>query len=289
MYVAKRQQLGVGRYSAEHDTYDASALLLVAELRRAVDNDELVLHYQCKGDLGDSSVHEVEALVRWQHPTRGLLYPDAFIPLAEKTELVDLLTRWVIRAAVQALPTLDPTGRLAVAVNVSARSLTRPDLADELLAILAAASVRPDRLVVEITETALMSDPVAAAHTLARLHAAGTRVSIDDFGAGQTSLGYLATLPVSELKIDKTFVMSMLDDARKDAIVRSVIELGHSLGCTVTAEGVEDAATLARLRALNCDTAQGYHLARPAPLPDVGAATARAISALGRTRLAAVR
>ncbi len=248
MHVAKEHQLGVARYHPDYDTFDASGLALVAELRHAIDADELVLHYQPKGSFTDGTVSELEALVRWQHPTRGLLYPDAFIPMAERTELIEDLTRWVVRSAADALDTIDPSGRMTVAVNVSARSLTRADLADDVLAIVAASNIRPDQLVVEITETALMSDPVAAAETLRRLHAAGVRISIDDFGAGQTSLSYLVTLPVSELKIDKTFVLPMLADGRNEAIVRSVIELGHSLGCAVTAEGVEDQATLEALR-----------------------------------------
>ncbi len=272
MHVAKEHQLGVARYHPEHDTFDASGLALVGELRQAIDADELVLHYQPKGSLSDGTVRELEALVRWQHPTRGLLYPDTFIPMAERTELIEDLTRWVVRTAAQALEVIDPSGRMTVAVNVSARSLTRADLADDVLAIVAASNIRPDQLVVEITETALMSDPVAAAETLHRLHDAGVRISIDDFGAGQTSLSYLVTLPVSELKIDKTFVLPMLADARNEAIVRSVIELGHSLGCAVTAEGVEDQATLEALRALSCDTAQGYHLARPVPISQLAVA-----------------
>jgi diguanylate cyclase (GGDEF)-like protein len=272
MHVAKEHQLGVVRYHPDYDTFDASGLALVAELRQAIGADELVLHYQPKGSLTDGTVSELEALVRWQHPTRGLLYPDAFIPMAERTELIEDLTRWVVRTAANALEGIDPSGRMTVAVNVSARSLTRADLADDVLAIVEASNIRPDQLVVEITETALMSDPVAAAETLQRLHAAGVRISIDDFGAGQTSLSYLVTLPVSELKIDKTFVLPMLVDARNEAIVRSVIELGHSLGCAVTAEGVEDQATLEALRVLSCDTAQGFHLARPVPISQVAAA-----------------
>ncbi len=280
MRVAKEHQLGVVRYRPDHDTFDAAALALVADLRRAIEADELVLHYQPKVSLSDGTVTGLEALVRWQHPTLGLLYPDSFIPIAERTELIDHLTRWVLRRAVDDLHTIDPSGRMRVAVNVSARSLTRGDLADDVLTAVAAADLRPDRLVVEITETALMSDPVAAAHTLSRLHSAGVGVSIDDFGAGQTSLSYLVTLPVSEVKIDKIFVMSMLAEPRKEAIVRSVIELGHSLGFVVTAEGVENRAVVDRLRQLACDTAQGYHLSRPVPIAQVAAAVQRSTAAL---------
>ena len=263
MYVAKHQHAGVVRYDSGQDQYDPSALTLVAELGGAIRDDELVLHYQPKTDLRAGRVTAVEALVRWQHPVRGLLHPDAFLPAAEQTELIEPLTDWVLRRAARDLDLLDPTGALSVAVNISARSLVRTDFADDVLAVLADTGTDPVRVILELTETALLSDPPRAAATLTRLHEAGVRISIDDFGAGQTSLGYLATLPVSELKIDKRFVLAMTDDPRNAAIVRSVIELGHSLGFTVTAEGVETAPALAHLVAVDCDLAQGFLLARP--------------------------
>jgi diguanylate cyclase len=284
VHVATEHQQPVVQYQAGHESYDASALALVGELSRAIAEDELVLHYQPKGDIGDRRISEVEALVRWQHPTRGLLFPDSFIPLAEGTELIDDLLRWVVRAAVRDLGPFDPLG---VAVNVSARSLVRPTLADELLAVLAEADFPATRLIVEITETALMSDPAAAARSLERLHAAGARIAIDDFGAGQTSLGYLAGLPVSELKVDKSFVLPMLEEPRKLAIVRSVVELGHSLGCTVTAEGVETEEILDRLDSMRCDLAQGYLLARPVPLDRLADALAGAAAVLAPVVVAA--
>jgi diguanylate cyclase (GGDEF)-like protein len=270
MYVAKRQHLGVAHYQPEQDHYDSAALTLVAELGGAVADDQLVLHYQPKGDLRRGAVTAVEALVRWRHPTRGLVYPDAFIPAAEQTELIEDVTRWVLRAASSELPRLDPSGTLAVAVNVSARSLIRPDFAEDTLNLLAEVGADPKRIILEVTETALLADPPHAARVLGRLHEAGLRVSIDDFGAGHTSLGYLAMLPISELKIDRAFVAAMLTDERNAAIVRSVIELGHSLGFTVTAEGVETWDALEQLAALDCDTVQGYLLGRPAPVEDLG-------------------
>jgi predicted signal transduction protein with EAL and GGDEF domain len=273
MYVAKRHHLAVAHYRTEHDHYDSSTLTLVAELSTAIAEGQLLLHYQPKASLRREAVTAVEALVRWQHPTRGLLYPDAFLPAAEQTELIEPLTRWVLRTATAALPALDPGGTLAVAVNVSARSLARPEFADDVLGLLAETGADPARVILEITETALLSDPPHAARTLGRLHRAGLRISIDDFGAGQTSLGYLAMLPISELKIDKAFVMSMLTDERKAAIVHSVIKLGHSLGFSVTAEGVETAEVLERLGALGCDTVQGYLIGRPVDLADLNPAT----------------
>jgi len=202
--------------------------------------------------------------VRWQHPTRGLLYPGAFLPAAEQTELVEPLTAWVLETALRTLPSLDPKGELGLAINISARSLAKATFADEVLAAVSASGVAPERVILEVTETALLSDPPRAATTLTALSHAGVRISIDDFGAGQTSLGYLAQLPVSELKIDKAFVLAMVADVRNAAIVRSVIELGHSLGFTVTAEGVETPDVLAGLVAADCDLIQGYLLGRPA-------------------------
>ncbi len=266
MYVAKRRHLGVVHHTPQHDRYDATRLRLVAELGDAINRGELVLHYQPKTDLRTGRVTAVEALVRWQHPERGLLFPDSFLPAVEQTDLVEPLTRWVLRTATLALADLDPTGTLVVAVNVSARSLGRGDFAEEVLAVLADTGTDPGRVILEITETALLADPTRAAVTLGALTAAGVRISIDDFGAGQTSLGYLADLPVSELKIDKAFVLAMHSEPRNAAIVRSVIDLGHNLGFSVTAEGVETSEALADLTAANCDLVQGYYLGRPVPL-----------------------
>jgi EAL domain-containing protein (putative c-di-GMP-specific phosphodiesterase class I) len=195
-----------------------------------------------------------------------LLFPDAFIPAVEQTELIEPLTYWVLERAVRELADVDPEGRLHVAVNVSARSLSRPDFADKVLDLLRRCAVPTERVVLEMTETALLLDPSRAAEALQRLADAGVRISIDDFGAGQTSLGYLATLPVDEVKIDKSFVLDMATNPRNAAIVRSVVELAHSLGFTVTAEGVETADSLTDLRAMRCDAAQGYLLSRPVPL-----------------------
>jgi diguanylate cyclase (GGDEF)-like protein len=266
MYLAKGSRTGQARYDSGRDHYDAGKLALVAELRRAIETGELVLHYQPKAELRTGRVCAVEALVRWQHPQRGLVPPDAFLPGAEQTGLIEPLTRWVLRTA------LDQVGAwgtefaaLSMAVNVSARNLARPDFADTVLAALERAEVTPDRLVIEITETALLADPEVAADVLTRLAAAGVRVSVDDFGQGQTSLGYLSTLPLHELKIDKSFVGDLPDNAGHAAIVRSVVELGHNLGLQVVAEGVETRAVVAVLASTGCDIAQGYLLARPMP------------------------
>jgi EAL domain-containing protein (putative c-di-GMP-specific phosphodiesterase class I) len=263
MYVAKERHLGVVHFQPDHNRHDAAALGLVAELADGIAADQLVLHYQPKTELRSGTVTAIEALVRWNHPTRGLLYPDTFLPAAEQTELVEPLTNWVLTRALAELPSFDPTNRLAVAVNVSARSLASDGFADDVLDVIAGSAIHPSRVIVEVTETALVTDARRAQLNVTRLHEAGVRVSIDDFGAGQTSLAYLASLPVAELKIDKGFVMAMTTDPKNAAIVRSIVELGHSLGLTVTAEGVETASILADLTAADCDLVQGYYLARP--------------------------
>ena len=265
LHVAKRQHLGIADYRTGYEVSDSATLSLVAELGDAIERDELRLHYQPQGDVRSGRVSSVEALVRWQHPTRGLLYPDTFLPAAEQTQLIDQLTYWVLRTAAAALPALDPSGEMSVAINISARNLVHPEFADDVLNILRRAGVDPGRVILELTETALLADPERAARTLIRLHEAGLRLSIDDFGAGQTSLSYLVGLPISELKIDKGFVLSMLSDQRNASIVRSVIDLGHSLNFSVTAEGVETVEALEALTRYGCDTVQGYLLARPVP------------------------
>jgi diguanylate cyclase (GGDEF)-like protein len=265
MYAAKRRHLGLNRYDDADNPHDGGALTLIGELQRALDADELVLHYQPKADVQSGEVDSVEALVRWQHPELGLLFPDSFIPAVEQTELIEPLTYWVVEHALRDLDELDPAGRMRVAINVSARSLSRPEFADTLLALLARCGATPERIILEMTETALLVDPDRAAASLRQLADAGIAISIDDFGAGQTSLGYLATLPVHEVKIDKSFVLDMAVNPRNAAIVRSVVELAHSLGFTVTAEGVETQDSLSDLQGMRCDAAQGYLLSRPVP------------------------
>jgi diguanylate cyclase (GGDEF)-like protein len=265
MYAAKSKHAGVVRYEPSLDRFDAASLSRVSKLRRAIDADELVLHYQPLATLADRKVVAVEALVRWQHPTDGLLYPDQFLPLAEQTDVIDKLTSWVLRTAARQILQLAPDADLTVAVNVSARSLGKAAFADEVIAILEQTGLPPTRLIIEVTETALLVDPRRAANVLQRLSAAGVRVSLDDFGSGQTSLAYLSTLPLDELKIDRSFVFDMLDNPANAAIVRSIIDLGHNLDLRVVGEGVETNEVLAGLHASGCDIAQGYLLARPMP------------------------
>jgi diguanylate cyclase (GGDEF)-like protein len=266
MYFAKSQHAGVLRYDASFDHYDAASLRLVSELRHAIDEGQLVLHYQPQATLTDGRVSTIEALVRWQHPTEGLLYPDKFLPLAEQTDLIDKLTTWVLLTALRDLRDLGPAATdLSVAVNVSARSIVRPALADDVIDALELLGVPPQRLIIEVTETALLTDPAAAVSVLTRLAAVGVKISLDDFGRGQTSLGYLSALPIHELKIDRSFIGDALENRAHDAIVRSIIELGHNLALRVVGEGVETEAVLRYLRESGCDIAQGFLLARPMP------------------------
>jgi diguanylate cyclase (GGDEF)-like protein len=267
MYVAKARHAGVVRYEPSQDHFDAANLSLVAELRHAVEVGDLVLHYQPKTRLDDGRVEAVEALVRWNHPTHGLLYPARFLPLAEQTDLIFGLTTWVLERALDDLRRLPP--EIHVAVNISARSLSSADFAEKVLAELEHMGVPAQRLTLEVTETALLTDPPRAAAILEALDLCGVQVSIDDFGCGQTSLGYLSSLPVHELKIDRSFIYDMLDNPAHAAIVRSIVDLGHNLSLRVVGEGVETSPVLDALRQVGCDEAQGFLLARPMPVDDL--------------------
>jgi len=271
MYVAKRAGSGYAVYDPLHDGYSPGRLMREAELRHALATGGLVLHYQPTVDLRNGRAMGVEALVRWMHPTHGLLMPDQFIPLAEQTGLIVPLTQWVLEQALAQCDAWARAGRrLGVAVNLSVRTLHDEHLPDTLAWLLRRHAITPERVTLEITETVLMADPAQAHAVLTRLSALGVRVAIDDFGTGYSSLGYLKQLPVDAVKIDKSFVQSMGQMATKDtAIVRSVVELGHNLGLTVVAEGVEDRGAWEQVRALGGDVAQGYYMSQPLALPSL--------------------
>jgi diguanylate cyclase (GGDEF)-like protein/PAS domain S-box-containing protein len=258
-------------YSPEHDPHDPEHLALLGELRRAVEADELTLHYQPKVDLRHRTVVGVEALLRWSHAKRGMVPPGMFIPLAERTGLVRPLTQWVLNRATREARAWQKAGQaLPVAVNVSARSLHDRLIVDDVAHALRANDLDADQLLIEITESAVMADATRAAQTLDGLTRTGVGISIDDFGTGYSSLALLRRLPVSELKIDKSFVKGMAGEMGSDtAIVRSTNDLGHNLGLTVVAEGVEDEWTLDLLSAFGCDLAQGYFIARPMPASEI--------------------
>ena len=266
MYVAKRGNLGRMAYDDKYDKNRADRLSLMSELRQAVEQDQLMLFYQPKVDLATSEVKYVEALVRWEHPVRGFVPPDQFIPFAEQTGYIKAITNWVIERAIsQCAEWLSRGVELAISVNVSARDLIHTSLPTKVSTLLAKYHVPPRLLWLEITESAIIDDPAHAIATLDKLYALGIKLSIDDFGTGYSSLAYLKRMPVHELKIDRTFVMGMAEHMSDETIVRSTIDLGHNMGLKVVAEGVENVEVLNQLRELNCDLAQGYHLSRPLP------------------------
>ena len=264
--AAKTSHAGVLRYRPDLERFNAERLSLATELRHAIDDDQLVLHYQPQQNLATGRLQAVEALVRWQHASRGLLYPDAFLALAEQTDVIDALTWWVLHRALDDLQMIDPDGTLSIAVNISARNLASRDLPGQVLDALKHAAVSPHRLILEVTETAILADPTRAASVLGSLAKIGVRISLDDFGRGQTSLSYLSTLPLDELKIDRSFVADMLQRPAHAAIVRSMIDLGHNLGLHVVAEGIETVDVLSALTRAGCDLGQGYLIARPLTL-----------------------
>jgi len=269
MYAAKRQLSGAQQYDPSFDSASTQTLSLLTELRHAVEHHELRLYLQPKVPLHGQPGRAAEALVRWQHPQRGLVPPMQFIPFAEQTGFVRQLTLWMLEEVARLLA--DPRTRglaLRVSVNLSTRDLLDPELSNRLADILLRHGVPASGFCLEITESAIMDDPQRAEAMLNRLSEQGFKLSIDDFGTGYSSLAYLKRLPVDELKIDKSFVMSMQTDQDDAMIVRSTIDLAHNLGLTVVAEGVENAAILESLRTLACDEAQGYHIARPMPVAD---------------------
>ena len=264
MYAAKEGHTGIELYHTSDDGSSRERLALVAELREAIGAGQIVVHFQPKADLSSGRVAGVEALVRWQHPDRGLLYPDGFIPLAEHTGLMRPLTSHVLQVALRQCRRWRDEGlELSVAVNLSTRNLLDLSLPAEVARRLAEHGVPAAALELEITETTIMADPVRAKAVLDRLAELGVQLAIDDFGTGYSSLAWLRDLPVTTLKIDKSFVMNMGEREQDSVIVRSSVQLGRNLGLRVVAEGVEGAAAWQQLVALGCDQAQGFFLSRP--------------------------
>jgi diguanylate cyclase (GGDEF)-like protein len=271
MYSAKDAKTGVVMYDPQTLVHQPNRLLLLGDLRRALERqDELTLHYQPKVALNLDRLCGVEALVRWNHPARGMVSPAEFIPIAESTGLINRLTFHVLALALrQARSWLDDGHEIPVAVNLSPRCLLEPTLLDTVRNLLTRHGVPARLLRLEVTETAVMGNPALALETLTGLHEQGVRLAIDDYGTGYSSMAYLKKLPVDELKVDRSFILNMTASDNDAILVRSAIDLGHNLGLTVVAEGVETAEHVAALRLLGCDIAQGYHFARPMPAADV--------------------
>jgi diguanylate cyclase (GGDEF)-like protein len=266
LYTAKEERGCWSMYSPEADRYTPERLAMLGELRTGLETGQLIVFYQPKSDAKTGVVVGVEALARWQHPTRGLLAPDDFIPLAENTGLIGDLTFEVLRQALAQVRSWHRKGmRLGVSVNLSVRQLTDMNLPRDVAALLADFHLPASVLTLEVTETTIMADPSRTLNVLRMLADIGIDLSIDDFGTGYSSLAYLRRLQADELKIDKSFVMGMSRNSNDAVIVRSTIELGHNLGLRMVAEGVEDAETWHLLRNLGCDVVQGYHLSRPLP------------------------
>jgi diguanylate cyclase (GGDEF)-like protein len=268
MYDAKRLGTVVAGYTAEHDEHSLDRLSLAADLRNAFDRDELWLAYQPQVDIATGRISGAEALIRWRHPVRGDVPPGILLPIAERTGLMPQLTLWVLDKAVAQAAQWRRTGLdIRVAVNVSAIVLVDAGLPDRIAETLARHLLTADNLVVEVTEDAVMRDPTRAIDILNRIKASGVDIAVDDFGTGQSSLEQLKNVPADELKLDRSFVLGMVEDPQDAAIVGSVVGLGRALGLRVVAEGVETPQAFQRLAELGCDVAQGFGLARPMPAP----------------------
>jgi diguanylate cyclase (GGDEF)-like protein len=266
MYRAKAKRSGYEVYHPDEDESDATKLKLASELRQAPLRDELVMHYQPKADMRTGRIVGAEALMRWRHPRHGVMMPDRFIPLAERSGLIRSLTMFAVQTALAQARTWREAGiELTVSVNLSTRDLIDVGLPEGIADLLDQTGVPGHLLELEITESVIMADPMRARGVVARLREMGVKVAIDDFGSGYSSLGYLKRLPVNDLKIDKSFVINMIDDPGDLVIVQSTIDLAHNLGLTVIAEGVESDETWRRLRDLGCDVAQGWLIGRPLP------------------------
>lgn len=267
MYEAKHDNSGYALFDLNYVEQNQQHLSLLAELRHAIERNEFVLYYQPKVEFATGTIGHVEALVRWMHPERGMIPPDQFIPYAEHTGYIRTITRWVIETALRQRKQWEEMQLpLTISVNISARDLMNADMPKLFAGLMGKYGASPHWLCLEITESAIMGDPKRALGILEELHNMGLYLSVDDFGTGYSSLAYLKKLPVSELKIDQSFVFHMADDKDDATIVRSTIDLGHNMGLVVVAEGIENQATWDMLNAMGCDLAQGYYISKPMPV-----------------------
>ncbi len=267
--MAGRSHNGYAVYSPAFDEHSPRRLTLMGELRQALERDQLELYYQPKADIAGNQIIGAEALLRWRHPRHGFIPPEEFIVMAERTRMIKPLTQWVIERAFRDAAAWRAEGlELVLSINLSIKDLQDPEFPDRIVGAMAKTGVRPNWFVFEITESCIILDPERVLSVLHRIHGLGFGLSIDDFGTGYSSLAYLKKLPVSELKIDKSFVGDMLGSENDAVIVRATVELAHNLGLIVTAEGVENAESMDSLRNYRCDIAQGYYLSRPLSVKD---------------------
>ncbi|MCK5100901.1 MAG: bifunctional diguanylate cyclase/phosphodiesterase, partial [Desulfobacteraceae bacterium] len=264
LYAAQQSSKKYTIYSNKLDKSNPHRLTLMGELRQGIENDELILHFQPKINLKTRKVQGVETLVRWQHPEHGFMSPDEFIPMAERTGLIKLLSIWVLNKALnQAAKWHKQKLKMSISINLSPTTFLDTDLPDIIIGMLSQYDIPAEYVILEITEGSMIKDPDLAMEILTRLSARGIKISIDDFGTGYSSLAYLKKLPVNEVKIDKSFVTDMLNNDNDAVIVKSIIDLGHNLSLNVVAEGVDNKETAMRLRGLGCDELQGYYFSEP--------------------------
>ena len=267
VYEAAANKQHVAVYDAEQDPHKPERLSMMGELRKGLEQGEFEFYYQPKVDIKTGKITAVEALIRWIHPEHGFMPPDDFIPLAEQTGHVQKLTEWALREGFgQCRQWLDAGDRIRMGINLSARDLTNRSLPVMVHDLLTEFDLPPELIILEITESAVMEDPQRALSVLNSLKNMGVSLAIDDYGIGYSSLSYLKKLPVSEIKVDKSFVMDLATNAEDEILVRSTVDLGHNLGLKVTAEGVEDIESLDKLSSYGCETAQGYHISKPLPV-----------------------
>jgi diguanylate cyclase (GGDEF)-like protein len=269
LYMARRSNNGFAVYESSFDQHSSRRLTLMSELRHAIDKGELELYYQPKVSIQTDVLFGAEALVRWHHPKHGFISPDEFIPMAERTRMIKPLTLWVLKEAFLHCAQWRKQGKeLTISVNLSAKDLHDIELPDLIAGIAVSTGIKPEWVILEITEGSIMTDPELALEIIERLNKMGYQLSIDDFGTGYSSLAYLKRMPLSELKIDRSFVQDVLISENDDVIVNATVNLAHNLGLHVTAEGVESAEVMAKLKSYGCDIAQGYYLSKPCTVSD---------------------
>ncbi len=266
LYMARNNKEGQAVYNPAFDNHSPHRLTLMSELRNALSRNELILYYQAKVSIQTNTIEGAEALLRWNHPKYGIISPAEFIPMAERTRTIQEVTKWVIRQAFIDCAKWQQQGKnITISVNLSANDLHDPELPDYIAGIQTAMRINPEWIMLEITESSIMTDPDKVLEIIRRLHDMGYKLSIDDFGTGYSSLAYLKKMPLSVLKIDRSFVQDILHNKNDAIIVNATINLAHNLGLQVVAEGVEDAEIMAKLKTYDCDMAQGYYLNKPQP------------------------